>query len=259
MPEISKGEQGKDYIIFTLSGEYVAIDSDSLSEVLEPVPVSALPLVPDYIDGLINVSGNIIPQIDLAKFTGVSGVYQSATLLVVYVKNSLLALKVGLVQEPVYRSDDELHAMDDDISDNCFASKFSYQGVNVKVFSPSCLEDMVKSEQPVSSRQSFLGEFNQREEERVDLQEYLQLRCGEQIYACLLADVYEVVDVASIKKQPGSPASVVGVTLIRNRPTLVLSLAQLLMQKSANKYDHDEACLDQENYSLLLIRRENFY
>ena len=50
---------------FRLGGIGLIIDSDTASEVIDPLPLSHLPNTPKWLLGLINLRGNLIPVFDL--------------------------------------------------------------------------------------------------------------------------------------------------------------------------------------------------
>jgi purine-binding chemotaxis protein CheW len=55
------------YLIYCIDNEYYAIDVDQVANIIEYKEVSRLPKAPDYIKGIINLSGEIIPVIDTMK------------------------------------------------------------------------------------------------------------------------------------------------------------------------------------------------
>lgn len=267
MSELQESAVTKDYIVFSLAGELLSIESSVLLEVLEPVPVSPLPLVPSYIDGLVNINGEIIPQINLQVFlqnefdvTYTAPGSGNSTLLVVTIAGQLIALSVGMIQEPLQLSEQQLDFSSDK---ECYSAFFSYQQIQVNILSPNCLFEIVKSENKPQGKRSFLGEIDERKENEQALKEYLYIRSEEQVFATLLADVYEVVDVSEIKRQPNSPSTVVGVALIRQTPTLVFSFQALLVERRGGDVNTPESIITDEQkdhlYSLLLIRRDNLY
>lgn len=256
--------------MFTLAGEWLAVDAKYLVEVLEPVHVSLIPLVPDFVDGLINVNGDIIPQIDLLRFCSDEQAVKSdelSTLLVVNVQNNLLALKVGVVQEPLEVTSSDFMNIGDPDSDiwsqslfkqDYFSQLLDYQHATAKVFSLDSLDDVIRSESKPESEKGFLGDVVSDVDDQELALEYLKVMCQGQVYACLLSDVYEVVDVESIQKQPSSPLAVLGVTLIRSMPTLVLSLNCLLQQRQGLPIEEPHLP-DSDYYSLLLMRSGDVY
>ena len=253
-----------EYILFRLQDKWMAILSSSLLEVLEPVHVSPLPMVPDFVNGLINVSGSIIPQIDLASFIAKKKITTQEslpTLLIVLINNSPVALKVGMLQEPVMLDDEQLQQVEKNEGDlpQCFSHTFSYQQQTASVFSLSSLEGVVSSDEKPEGKKSFLGELDDVKNSAEVTLEYLKFRCDEQVYACKLDAIHEVVDVKTINKQPGSADSVLGVALIRDMPTLVMSLKKLLQDKLSTKSDAPDRLDERDFYSLLLIRREGIY
>lgn len=53
------------YLTFTLDGEAFATEITKVREVLEYTQVTRVPRTPDYMQGVINLRGNVVPVIDL--------------------------------------------------------------------------------------------------------------------------------------------------------------------------------------------------
>lgn len=60
------------YLTFTLDHERYAVEISRVKEVLEFTTVSKVPRTPDFIRGMINLRGNIVPVIDLRLKLGLS-------------------------------------------------------------------------------------------------------------------------------------------------------------------------------------------
>lgn len=58
------------YLTFQLKEEAFGIEIQSVKEILEYSEVTKVPLVPDFICGVINVRGSVVPVIDLARRFG---------------------------------------------------------------------------------------------------------------------------------------------------------------------------------------------
>ncbi len=59
------------YLTFTLGGEMYAVDTLSVKEIIEYGQVTAVPMMPPCIRGVINLRGAVVPVIDLkARFGG---------------------------------------------------------------------------------------------------------------------------------------------------------------------------------------------
>ena len=100
----NSSDKSIELILFSVIDRVFAIDQEVIVEVLESTSASPLPFVPDYVDGLINVGGNIIPQVDLSGLlygmessTPLDNQFQ--TVLVVSIDDVPMALRVGQVQE----------------------------------------------------------------------------------------------------------------------------------------------------------------
>jgi purine-binding chemotaxis protein CheW len=54
------------YLTFTLQGDAYALDIFHVTEILEQRPLTAVPMTPDFIRGVINLRGRAVPVIDLS-------------------------------------------------------------------------------------------------------------------------------------------------------------------------------------------------
>ena len=54
-------------IVFTLGEKYYAVNSDQVEEISKLIPSTLVPNAPKHIEGLINLRGNVISLVNLAK------------------------------------------------------------------------------------------------------------------------------------------------------------------------------------------------
>ncbi len=102
-------QKGK-FMTFQTGKEYFGICISYVSEIVEMQPITAIPEVADYIKGLINLRGKIIPVIDVrVRFKMDPVEYTDRTcIIVVDVKSTV----IGLIVEKIAEVDT---IMDDDI------------------------------------------------------------------------------------------------------------------------------------------------
>ena len=58
------------YLTFSLHSENYAVSVLSVREVLEIVPITRVPGMPDFMKGVLNLRGSVVPVIDLRKNSG---------------------------------------------------------------------------------------------------------------------------------------------------------------------------------------------
>ncbi|WP_028534081.1 chemotaxis protein CheW [Paludibacterium yongneupense] len=63
------GDTGQ-YLTFQLAGDTFAIGILAIKEILEYVPLTQVPLMPNFIRGVMNLRGAVVPVIDLARRFG---------------------------------------------------------------------------------------------------------------------------------------------------------------------------------------------
>ena len=94
---------GQEYLTFKLEREEFGVDILSVQEIRVWSPVTELPGTPDYLKGVINLRGVIVPIVDLRQRFGHSAKTYDATTVVVVLQGVVNAKKsmVGLVVDEV--------------------------------------------------------------------------------------------------------------------------------------------------------------
>lgn len=63
-------EEASQYLTFFVAGERYAIDILDVKEIIEVSQMTRVPMTPDYIRGVINLRGNVVPVVDLCARLG---------------------------------------------------------------------------------------------------------------------------------------------------------------------------------------------
>ena len=58
-------------IMFKMSDEYYLISAKSVEEIIDTVPITYVPLAPNWVKGLINLRGNVMTVIGLSELIGI--------------------------------------------------------------------------------------------------------------------------------------------------------------------------------------------
>ncbi len=92
-------EEQEKYVTFKSGNEYFAIRIEYVSEIIQIQPITMIPESEDYVKGLINLRGKIIPVIDVRlRFCQEPFEYNDRTCIIVINVNSTI---VGLVVEKI--------------------------------------------------------------------------------------------------------------------------------------------------------------
>lgn len=79
----TQAEEGQ-YLTFSLGKEMFAIGILNIKEILEYGQLTTVPMMPDFIRGVINLRGAVVPVVDLsARFTGKQGEITKRTCIVI--------------------------------------------------------------------------------------------------------------------------------------------------------------------------------
>ena len=96
------GLAGK-YLTFLLANEEYGLEIMKVQEIIGIMPVTKVPRVPDYIRGVINLRGRIIPTVDLRKKFGIEEVEDTerTCIIVVELQNAKGKINMGIIVDEV--------------------------------------------------------------------------------------------------------------------------------------------------------------
>lgn len=93
--------KGGKYLTFVLNGEGYGLEILKVREINGMMPITAVPRMPDYMNGVINLRGKVIPVIDLRLKFGMERIEHTSEtcIIVVDVGGSLMGVVVDQVSE----------------------------------------------------------------------------------------------------------------------------------------------------------------
>ncbi|MEI6207573.1 MAG: chemotaxis protein CheW [Desulfuromonadales bacterium] len=95
------------YLTFKLSDEIFALDVAKVREILEITTITKVPQTPDFMRGVINLRGSVVPVIDMRLKFGMSETEQTVNTCIIVVEinmdgdNTILGALADSVQEVV--------------------------------------------------------------------------------------------------------------------------------------------------------------
>lgn len=110
MGELAKIEQpseeaadNQQYLTFSLTEEMFAIGIQQVREIIEYDNVTTVPMMPDFVKGVINLRGSVVPVIDLcARFgRGESTIHRRSCIVIVEAEHEGAQQELGVVVDAV--------------------------------------------------------------------------------------------------------------------------------------------------------------
>ncbi len=95
-------KEGK-YLTFTLADEEYGISILKIKEIIGMMPITSVPQTPDYVKGVINLRGKVIPVVDLRGRFGMEEIdYTERTcIIVVEIQGESGMIMIGIVVDSV--------------------------------------------------------------------------------------------------------------------------------------------------------------
>lgn len=93
------GDELYQFVTFNLGEEEYAIEILKVQEIIRMIPITRVPNSPEFINGVINLRGKVIPVMDLAKRIGlpVKSTDNDSRIIVVEIQNKIIGFIVDKV------------------------------------------------------------------------------------------------------------------------------------------------------------------
>jgi purine-binding chemotaxis protein CheW len=100
--KVMEEREGK-YLTFTLAEEEYGIGILKIKEIIGMMPITTVPQTPEFVKGVINLRGKVIPVIDLRLRFGMESIdYTERTcIIVVEIDGSVGTVQIGIVVDSV--------------------------------------------------------------------------------------------------------------------------------------------------------------
>ena len=100
--KVTEEREGK-YLTFTLADEEYGIGILKIKEIIGMMPITTVPQTPEFVKGVINLRGKVIPVIDLRLRFGMDSIdYTERTcIIVVEIEGSVGTVQIGIVVDSV--------------------------------------------------------------------------------------------------------------------------------------------------------------
>lgn len=87
------------YMVFVINNQKYALSSKYITEIIEILPITKVPFLPEYMKGIINLRSIIIPVMDARMRFGMEPIEYSERTCIIIIENE--ANKIGLIVDAV--------------------------------------------------------------------------------------------------------------------------------------------------------------
>lgn len=108
-PDSASEEKTITLVTFILSGEKYGIDIMQTNEIIKMEKITPIPNTMEFVEGVINLRGNIIPIIDLKKrFNLYSGENQANNIVVLKLEDMTIGIMIDAINNTISLSRDQI-------------------------------------------------------------------------------------------------------------------------------------------------------
>jgi len=233
-----------DINLISLNGSIYGLPTSAVREVLDPVPITPMPFSPGYVDGIVNIGGSVLVQLDLSiqleNAPAISA--NSGQLIVIENDGEQIALHVDQALLMVSIPDDDIHDVQsqdvpEGMDQNLLLGLFQWQNKSVMLLAE---EQLGLKKIAQLNQEDGIGGFvatmeagtstdaDSQKEVTEHQNNYLVIEVNNERYALTMESVCFVEDLDTITTLPLAPPEVVGMAYTHQSPILVLSLGVLM-------------------------------
>lgn len=112
LTDIALSEPAEQLVVFRLANEFYGVDIGAVSTIIRMQEVTEIPRTPEFVEGVINLRGSIIPVIDLRKrfCLSVGEITKSSRIMVVEASGQMIGMIVDAVAETLRLPTDAIEA-----------------------------------------------------------------------------------------------------------------------------------------------------
>jgi purine-binding chemotaxis protein CheW len=101
MDEAAKSEVEQQVVVFEIAGESYGVDIGHVHEIIRPPEITVVPRSPEYVQGVINLRGRVIPVISLRLRFGMAEteINRASRIVVLEIGSNTIGIAVDAVSE----------------------------------------------------------------------------------------------------------------------------------------------------------------
>lgn len=99
--DLALDEASEQLVVMKIANEFYGVDIGAVNTIIRMQEITAIPKTPDFVEGVINLRGSIIPVIDLRKRFGlpVGEITKASRIVVVEANGQMIGMIVDAVVE----------------------------------------------------------------------------------------------------------------------------------------------------------------
>jgi purine-binding chemotaxis protein CheW len=221
------------FVVVKIGKEKFALQAEKVLQVENAMVITKLPYVADYVDGVINFEGEVLPQINLLKLFNYSqGLSDDYEVVITVVDGFKMALAVdSVIDKYTLDNVDDIEGQSGEEKPGSGLDEVNYiekelliDGESVFLINIEKLNGIIKPESDEEDNGSMLGVS--REDVGSSSQNekgYLLFRIGGETMAIELTEVTEVLEEETLTVMPNMPNYVNGLMNLRGEPLMIIS------------------------------------
>lgn len=222
------------YVTFAIAEEMYAVPVEVVREIVRVPKVTRIPLVPDYIRGVANLRGEVLPVMSIRKRLGLEEEnLETAKVVVLNWKGRTLGIIVDRTAQVVQVSENQ---MEDASTTSEFVQKVIRSEDTLqmilevdKLFATGILEE----KREATSRSTRTAEKKAEEKQAEEYTQIVTFSLAGEEYAFPIQEVQEIIRYTKPTEIPDVPPHVKGVTHLRSTVLPIIDLRTMLSLPAA--------------------------
>ncbi|GAB6189152.1 hypothetical protein JCM30566_08910 [Marinitoga arctica] len=224
------------YLIFDLDKQNYCIPMNIVREAITINKITKVPLLPDYIEGLVNLRGELIPIVNLKIRLGYKGNYDQFSKIIILNGEKPFGIMVDKVKGILNEIDSKIES-----ESNFVESLLKYKNKDYILLDINKIIQIKKAKvSDVKISKNLKKEFEKRK-----LKKIMIFKLNNENYGFMISDVQEIINYVAPNKIPKVPHYIKGIISLRDEVLPVIDL---------NTYFYDKESIITEYTKLIIIK-----
>ncbi|KAF2955206.1 chemotaxis protein CheW [Marinitoga sp. 38H-ov] len=232
------------YIIFSLNEQEYCIPMNEIREIVDLKKITKIPLAPDYVEGLINLRGEIIPVINLKTKLGLKSNYNSKIIIL----NNNIGILVDSINGILSKFDEKIETKSKYVNSVIKNGENEYFLLDIN----KLIEVNNKKIQSTINRKKI-----KKQNKKIKMKKIITFKVNGEIYGFEINQIFEIINYFEPNKVPINQDCVKGIISERGEVIPVIDLKKLLynIDSKINKKTKI-AIIDVDGYNIGVIVEE---